>query len=151
MGTPTAIKIRTMTAADITEVLAIETQSFKDSTWTREFFQSCLQSSRHAKLVAELGGKILAYAILEVVGGNVYLLKFAVAPEFRRRTLGKNFMGALLQLAPKWGGVQMLLHVNTKNVAAIRLYETCGFRVLNRLENFYKKTGENAFTMERKI
>jgi ribosomal protein S18 acetylase RimI-like enzyme len=54
-------------------------------------------------------------------------------------------------LIPKWGGAAVYLHVNTKNVAAIRLYESCGFKVFERIENFYREDNENAFTMERKI
>lgn len=104
MGTPTEIKIRDMAAADIDSVLEIETQTFYYSAWSREFFQNCLKSNRHAKLVATLDEKILAYAILEIVGNNVYLLKFAVEPNFRRRTLGKNFIEVVIQLAQQWGG-----------------------------------------------
>ena len=151
MGTSAEIKIRDMTFDDVQSVCEIENQSFYYSTWTPEFFQNCLKSNRHAKLVAELDKKILAYAILEILGSNVYLLKFVVAPNFRRKTLGKNFLDVVIKLAKQWNCLIIKLHVNTKNVPAIRLYETFGFRVSERLENFYKEVNENAFIMELKI
>ena len=151
MGTSAEIKIRDMTFDDVQSVCEIENQSFYYSTWTPEFFQNCLKSNRHAKLVAELDKKILAYAILEILGRNAYLLKFVVSPNFRRKTLGKNFLDVVIKLAKKWNGLIIKLHVNTKNVPAIRLYETFGFRVAERLENFYKDVNENAFVMELKI
>lgn len=151
MGTPTEIKIRDMTFDDVQSVCEIESQTFYYSKWTPEFFQKCLESNRHAKIVAELDKKILAYAILEIIGGNVYLLKFVVAPNFRRKTLGKNFLDVVIKLAKKWNCLIMKLHVNTKNVPAIRLYESFGFKVCERIENFYKNVNENAFVMERKF
>ena len=151
MGTSAEIKIRDMTFDDVQSVCEIETQSFYYSVWSPEFFQNCIKSNRHAKLVAEFDKKILAYAIIEFIGGYAYLLKFAVAPNFRRKTLGKNFLEVLIKFVRQWGRAVIKLHVNTKNVAAIRLYETCGFKVAERLENFYKTVNENAFLMERKI
>lgn len=151
MGTPTEITIRQMTFADIESVYKMETESFPYAMWSPEFFQNCLKSNRHVKLVAELDKKILAYAILEFLGENVYLLKFVVDSNFRRRSLGKSFLEWLINLTRQRGGAFMKLHVNTKNVAAIRLYESCGFKVCERLENFYKSNNENAFTMERKL
>lgn len=57
MGTSAEIKIRDMTFNDVQSVCEIENQSFYYATWTPEFFQNCLKSNRHAKIVAELDKK----------------------------------------------------------------------------------------------
>ncbi len=144
------IIFRTMTPADIPTIFEIEKQSFK-TPWAFNDYQECMASQKHMKIAAEMNQKILAYAVLEFSANkNVYLMKFVVAPKFRRGGLGKIFLEFLLKLIRNWGAA-VYLHVNTKNIAAIRLYESCGFKVFNRLENFYKSDNENAFTMERKI
>ena len=153
MGTSPEIIVRRMTAADISTVYEIETESFK-TAWQLDFFESCLKSNEHICLVAELDKKILLYSIIQTSQiGEVYLLKFAIEKSFRRQGLGKNFLLKLIEQIRNGKGqiLAMLLHVNTKNVAAIRLYESCGFKVFERIENFYANDNENAFMMERKI
>ena len=151
MGTPTEIKIRPMHFGDIPAVCEIEKQSFTES-WSQIFFQNCLKRKIQANFVVELDKKILAYAVLQILDNKeVFLLKLAVDPNFRRHNLGKNFLAFLINFAKQWGGINLKLHVNTKNIVAIRLYESCGFKISERLENFYESVKENAFTMERKI
>ena len=146
----TEIIFRTLTPADVEKIYELETRSFK-AAWSLNDFKECMASQKHLKVAAEIDKKILAYAVIEFSNDrNFYLMKFAVAPEFRRRGLGKIFLEFLLKLLLKWGGA-VYLHVSTKNVAAIHLYETCGFKVIGRIENFYRNEGENAFTMERKF
>ena len=152
MGTAaeTLITVRQMTLADIPAVYEIEKISFAEA-WQAEYFQQYLQVANTAGLVAEFENKIVAYVTLTFFEGFTAISKFAVAPEFRRRTLGKQFLEFILKLICQRGGVLVKLHVNTKNIAAIHLYESCGFKVIGRIENFYPSIHENAFLMERKI
>ncbi len=145
------IIFRTLTLEDVATVYQIETRSFK-TAWSLNDFKECMASPKHFKIAAEIDKKISAYAVIQLSNNrNFYLLKFVVAPEFRRHGLGKIFLETLLKLIPKRGGATVYLHVSTKNIAAIHLYESCGFKVINRLENFYPEDNENAFVMERKL
>lgn len=141
---------RQMTLADIPAIYEIEKISFAEA-WQSEYFQQYLQAENTGGIVAEFENKIVAYVTLTFFEGFTAISKFAVAPEFRGRTLGKKFLEFILNLIRQRGGVLVKLHVNTKNIAAIHLYESCGFKVIGRIENFYPSIHENAFLMERKI
>lgn len=150
MGETAEINIRPMTVEDIPAAYEIETQSFQ-SAWTLNYFKRCVENPRNEKFIVVLEEKILAFAILKKQkNGEILLMRFAVAPNFRQRGFGKIFLEFLIKLFPQWGGV-LKLHVKTSNIAAIRLYENCGFVILNQIENFYMATNENAFTMELKL
>lgn len=100
----TEIIFRTLTPADVEKIYELETRSFK-AAWSLNDFKECMASQKHLKVAAEIDKKILAYAVIEFSNDrNFYLLKFAVAPEFRRRGLGKIFLEFLLKLLLKWGG-----------------------------------------------
>lgn len=152
MGTAAEINIiaRQMTLADIPAVYEIEKISFAEA-WQAEYFQQYLQAENTGGIVAEFENKMVAYVTLTFFEGFTAITKFAIAPEFRRRTLGKKFIEFILDLIRQRGGILVKLHVNTKNIAAIHLYESCGFKVIGRIENFYPSIHENAFLMEQKI
>lgn len=98
------IIFRTMTLEDVAKVHEIETRSFK-TAWSLNDFQQCMASAMHVKIIAELEGKISAYAVIQFSSDRkFYLLKFVVAPEFRRHGLGKIFLETLLKFICKWGG-----------------------------------------------
>ena len=100
----TEIIFRTLTPADVEKIYELETRSFK-AAWSLNDFKECMASQKHLKVAAEVDKKILAYAVIEFSNDrNFYLMKFAVAPEFRRRGLGKIFLEFLLKLLLKWGG-----------------------------------------------
>lgn len=150
MGETAEINIRPMTVEDIPAAYEIETQSFQ-SAWSLNYFKRCVENPRYEKFIVVSEEKILAFAILKKQKNDeILLMRFAVSPNFRQRGFGKIFLEFLIKLFPQWGGV-LKLHVKTSNIVAIRLYESCNFKITNQLENFYPATNENAFIMERKI
>ena len=85
------ILVRQMTLADIPAVCEIEKISFAEA-WQAEHFQQYLQAENTGGIVAEFENKMVAYVTLTFFEGFTAIAKFAIAPEFRRRTLGKKFL-----------------------------------------------------------
>jgi putative acetyltransferase len=75
------------------------------------------------------GGQVVgACAAIRSTPSTVELAKLAVAPEAQGRGLGRRLCEHVLRFARAAGAAQVVLSSNSALVAAIRLYESLGFR-----------------------
>ena len=72
------------------------------------------------------------------VAGEAELLTIAVAPEARRRGLGRKLMARFIYHAQLRGAERTFLEVAADNPAAIALYESCGFRQAGTRRGYYR-------------
>jgi len=136
-----------MRVEDLPAVLAIERESFP-SPWKREhFLHEILRNPFAWNRVAEVGGRIVAYACLWRVDDELAINNLAVHPGERRRGFGDWFLGRLLAEAAASGCTQATLEVRPSNVAARRLYDRHGFRETGRRPNYYAAEGEDALVL----
>jgi ribosomal-protein-alanine N-acetyltransferase len=84
-------------------------------------------------LVEGDGGFLLGRA----VAGEAELLTLAVAPEARRRGLGRKLVARFLYQARLRGSERAFLEVSARNAAAVALYESAGFEPAGRRRNYY--------------
>ena len=76
------------------------------------------------------------------------LLRIAVAPEARGRGLGRALLEACQRELAEEGLAQLFLEVRPTNLAAIRLYERCGWEPCGRRPRYYSD-GEDALLFQR--
>jgi ribosomal protein S18 acetylase RimI-like enzyme len=101
------------------------------------------------KAIIESGGAILMAEYEGVLAGTVGLrkvddttyefTKMAVDPAFRRKGIAEAISYASLEKARELGADKVILYSNTKNAAAIRLYEKIGFRHIPVENDVYKR------------
>ena len=99
--------------------------------------------------VAMLGDRVAAYGGMTTVLDEGAVTNIAVHPELRRRGLGRGVTEALLSSAETAGIRRVFLEVRESNEAAIRLYESLGFRSCGIRKNFYRHPTESAIQMVR--
>ena len=150
MGETAWLTVRQMTLEDIPAVHRIEIKSFK-VPWSFNYFLRCLQKGEMFGLVVTDAEEIAAYALLNFSDKVANVTKFAVAPNFRRRTLGKKFFEFIMNLARQKAQKKIKLHVFTNNFIAIHLYKSCGLKIVERLKNFYPEENADGFTMEGRL
>lgn len=93
--------------------------------------------------IAEQDGRIEGVAVWqELPGGEAELLNLAVRPEARRRGVGRALLALL-------AGRKVWLEVRASNEAAIRFYQSQGFRVYGRRKSYYRNPEEDAVLMAR--
>ena len=93
-----------------------------------------------AILMAEYDGEIAGTVALRKLDAITYeFTKMAVDEKFRRRGIAEKLTYASFQKAKQVGAKQVVLYSNTKNAAAIRLYEKIGFRHLPVETGLYKR------------
>lgn len=101
------------------------------------------------KAILEPGGAILMALYNGVPAGTVGLrkvddetfefTKMAVDPSFRRRGIAEAISFASFRKAKELGATRVILYSNTRNEAAIRLYEKIGFWHVPVEEGVYKR------------
>lgn len=99
---------------------------------------------------------VVAYALLRSNGETAEVLRIGVADGHRRRGLARQLLTVLLAEAEQRGCAEVLLEVAVSNLAAIRLYESVGFRELARRRGYYAavdehESGTDAAVMRRRL
>jgi len=90
--------------------------------------------------MAEYDGEIAGTVALRKLDPETYeFTKMAVDEQFRRRGIAEKLCYASFQKAKQLGAKQVVLYSNTKNAAAIKLYEKIGFRNLPVEAGVYKR------------
>jgi ribosomal-protein-alanine N-acetyltransferase len=145
------MRLRAMTEADLAAVVQIE-RSVYPYPWTAGIFSDCLRVGYHCT-VLELDYVLVGYGIIASGADEAHLLNVCVREEFRNRGLGRALLSSLLSQAAKAGSKVIFLEVRPVNTAAIRLYESMGFRQSGRRQGYYQSPGgrEDALVMRRSV
>ena len=116
--------------------------------WTLEQLRSQLKDPQH-KFIAALDpeGRVLGYVGMMYVLDEGYISNVAVAPEARRRGIGRALIRELMERAAALKLAFVTLEVRCGNAAAIALYEKQGFVPVGRRKNYYDFPREDAIQM----
>lgn len=147
MGEKTgASKFRAMTAADIKAVAAIEAGSFYDA-WNESMLMNEINNNLTHYIVMEDESGLIGYAGFWLVAGEAQITRVAVAPEQRGMGYGTQLAAVLINKAWELGADAVTLEVRESNIAAQKVYLTCGFASEGVRPNYYEDNHENAVIM----
>jgi ribosomal-protein-alanine N-acetyltransferase len=135
-----------MTPEDLSEVCAIEQETFSDP-WSAEDFLNSLKEVNNGYLIADVEGKVVGYCGYWGIAGDGYIYNVAVKKEFRNQKIGYQLLKTLLLESVGRGITSFTLEVRSSNEAAIHLYETLGFERAGLRKDFYSKPKEDAVIM----
>jgi len=79
-----------------------------------------------------------------------HIVSICVRPKYRRKGIGKALMLELEKRLRELGAKCYILEVRVSNIAAQKLYTSLGYRIINRIENYYPD-GEDAYVMRKDI
>lgn len=89
-------------------------------------------------------------SVMKKVKYDVYrcshLVNFVLRKEFWGKGIGKNLMSYIIDETEKLGFSYMILEVNVKNKRAIGLYESLGFKIIEKIKKYYS-SGLDAYVM----
>ena len=92
-------------------------------------------------------GSPLGFALAWNAADEVHLLDLAVDEAARRRGIGRELVGAVLDHARETAARLVLLEVRRSNAAAIALYRSHGFSENGVRRAYYSDNGEDAIEM----
>ncbi len=139
------LMLRAATQADLGAIAQIQADSPQAARWEPERYLehdcrvACLRAS----------GEVVGFVVSRATApGERELLNLAVAPAMRCRGVARRLLDEVLVYAIDGGKDAWYLEVRESNAAAIRLYESCGFRVMGLRKNYYSEPCETGIVMK---
>ncbi|HEV7680558.1 MAG TPA: ribosomal protein S18-alanine N-acetyltransferase [Pyrinomonadaceae bacterium] len=149
------ISITLMTEHDLLEVVEIE-ESTGLSRWGWAAYYAELQgSNRHLMLVARIPNEehkphrqqVAGYIVARLGADELHINNVAVREPYRRLGIGRALLDRILTEGKRSAVPSAFLELRAGNVAALSLYEDCGFRVTARRSRYYSEPVEDALVM----
>jgi ribosomal-protein-alanine N-acetyltransferase len=128
--------IRPMHEGDVPLVAAIEQASYQ-FPWSENIFRDCVRVGYVCR-AAELGTRVIGYAIMSAGAGEAHILNVCVDPAYRCRGLGRAVLEHLFEYARRAGLHDVFLEVRPSNTVAIRLYQSLGFEQIGVRRGYYQ-------------
>jgi len=149
------VSISRMTEHDLLEVVEIE-ESSGLSRWGWAAYYAELQGRhRDFMFVARItnperrrGVSTLAgYIVARMGADELHINNVAVRDEYRRRGIGGDLLNKIIEQGRQLGTRVAFLELRAGNLAALALYEQCGFHATVLRKNYYSEPVEDALVM----
>lgn len=136
------MQFRQYEPGDFAALYAIEEACFAPPLrFSRRYLGYLVDASDAATWVAQCDDRLAGFAVMEWAGQDegflAYLQTLEVAPAFQRRGVGRELLRLSEESARQAGALQIWLHVDEQNEAAVGLYESNGYLREGRKENYY--------------
>jgi ribosomal-protein-alanine N-acetyltransferase len=142
------IEFRRLKLRDLSAIEEIERASYP-TPWSRSMFAGELAkpSSICLGAVDAETGTLAGYLIISRYVDAWHVMNLAVADDYRRRGIATRMMERLFELTAGDGRRGYTLEVRISNDAAIKLYESLGFRARGIRRGYYTDNREDALIM----
>jgi ribosomal protein S18 acetylase RimI-like enzyme len=127
---PDGVSMRRARRADMEGVLAVDARSF-GSFWRLDAdgVNDARSATTYARYrIARRGSAVVGYAITGRQGRSGYLQRLAVDPEYRGAGIGSALVMDGIHWLAAWRAVTVVVNTQESNAAALRLYESLGFK-----------------------
>ena len=135
-----------MKVADLPEILAIETASFR-TPWSETLFYNEIFKTISVARVAKINGKIVGHLCANVIIDEGHILNLAVHPEHRGLGIASRMIQEMLEIMRVVNCRSVFLEVRVSNEEARKMYEKFGFGLLGTRKNYYISPVEDAVVM----
>ena len=135
---------------DLGDLVRIEDACFREGRFQRSQLRWILRNPHAATLVEETGRGLTGVVMLLFESHVCRVLSVAVVPSQRRHGLATTMMRTAERVAQARGCSGMRLEVSTRNLAAIELYRTLGYKVDGHLPAYYT-WGDDAYSMSKPL
>lgn len=150
----TAPILRAAREKDLPEITGLEQEIFGVHAWSENSVREELTNpTRRYTVLADSrqSPEILGYAGVFVAGQQADVQTVAVRADCRGRGYGRIMLNELLRIAAQAGAREIFLEVRADNQTAIRLYESNGFKRIDRRAGYYQPDGVDALVMKAPI
>jgi ribosomal protein S18 acetylase RimI-like enzyme len=141
---------------DFHDLYAIEEVCFQPpQRFTRRYMRQLIASPDAATWIAEEDEDMAGFAIVEwaqqITGIVAYIATIEVLPRQRRGGIGAELLRRIEGSANAERAIQVWLHVDIENTAAIHLYERSGYRNTDRADHYYARNRPAAIYLKNLI
>ncbi|HUW90791.1 MAG TPA: N-acetyltransferase [Candidatus Nanopelagicaceae bacterium] len=134
--------IDTVTLKDLDEIYNLERRNFKKDSFSKELIFNLIKTNKYFfKLIDdELSNSIIGFIIIiQDREEKLNLINFLIRKGERKRGYGSFLLRYTLKKVIALDKIKtIILNVNSKNKAAISLYQKFDFQIVERIENYYR-------------
>ena len=134
------IKILDNTTQNVCQIAAVEAACFGAEAWSESLIQSEFASTLSTFVAYIVSNTVVGYVSFRAVLDEMQVGNVAVLPSYRRQGIARQLVQHAMALAKSKGCAVAELEVNTANVSAVALYQSCGFSVVSTRKNYYPKS-----------
>lgn len=133
-------QIRPAELGDLEALVAMEQRCFETDQISQRQYRYLLTRANASVLVADRDGQLLGSMVLlfSRATSAARLYSLAVLPEARGQGLGRQLVRAAEEEAWAHTRAYLRLEVRKDNLAAVKLYESLGYRHLGELTDYYE-------------
>jgi ribosomal protein S18 acetylase RimI-like enzyme len=132
------ITFRRMRFRDLVEVQRLNARAISENLLLGTFIDT-ISASYYTSFVAEAEGKIVGYIEARAGGREGTICSVCVDGRHRRQGIGRKLVALSLKaIEATMGSGTIWLYVREENAAAIKLYESMGFSIVDRSIPYYE-------------
>jgi ribosomal protein S18 acetylase RimI-like enzyme len=148
----TGVLVRIATMEDMPYLLSIERDCFGRERFSRSLIRSLLVATDVDVIVGTWEGEVVASAMVlhDPLTLRSRILSLAILPLHQGRGYSKVLLTDMEDRSSRRGSVIVYLEVRVENEAAIHLYLRSGYRIGDRIPDFFGR-GQDAWYMERDL
>ena len=139
------MEIDVMKEEHIPRIAAIEAEAM-DSPWSESMLRAELFNDAARFFVGTDGDELVCYGGYHIVLDEADVATLAVRADMRGKGYGRAMFENMLARAKSEGAKSVTLDVRDTNFAAIKLYESFGFKVVGVRKRYYSN-GADAYVM----
>jgi ribosomal-protein-alanine N-acetyltransferase len=146
--------IRTILAADIDEILAIQSASAEASQWSRDSYARIAAGESPTEFMWVACNEIeqvTAFLVAREAAGECEILNLAVHPDHRRRGVAAALLDHGMNHAQSQGVTRGFLEVRRSNTTAIHFYRSRNFWPTGIRPCYYSHPKEDAILLSRTL
>ena len=129
--------LRFADAGDVDSLRALHAAAF-DQPWPAGEIERLMRILGGFAVLAEEEAP-QGFVLIRTVADEAEILTLAVAPEFRRRGIGRGLVEAAAQEASRRGARSFFLEVAEDNLTALALYESADFQAVGLRRAYYAR------------
>lgn len=129
LALPEELVLERATEAQLDDMARISALSFaEEAEQALSFLKLAIHSDTRTQFLARLRGEPVAIGAIGIADGEATIYGLGVLPGHQGRGIGRGVIALLLQEIRQRGITEVCIEVDSKNEAALHLYQSCGFK-----------------------
>lgn len=142
--------INEMTLSDLNDISDILKTEF-DDFWNSSILETEIKNPFSKYIVARYNNEIVGFAGVIDTIDQLEITNIVVRKTYRKQGIGNKLLEVLIKMANDSNKNEIILEVNNRNLAAIKLYEKNGFKNIGiRKKYYHNKDDANIMTLKLK-